>query len=445
MFSRRDLLRATGLGLWGISSSGWLPAFADEVARHPARRRQCVLLWMPGGPSQIDTFDMKPRHANGGAYKEIATSVPGLGLSEHLPKLAGQAEHLAIVRSLSTKEGDHGRGTYLMRTGHQQGGPIKYPAIGASLAKELGSEEAEVPNYVSIAPYSFFSPASFSSGFLGPRYAPLTVGVREEEAGGQSPAAQSRGYAQLGVDDLSPHAGVTPKQATSRLDIWKSLEDGFVSRHRTASAIAHQTVYQRAVRMMKSEAAQAFDLSNEDDKTRERYGRGRFGQSCLMARRLIERGVPFVEVSLGGLGNGGIGWDTHQDNFRLVQQLSAELDAGWGTLLAELAERGLLDTTTILWMGEFGRTPRINNTAGRDHFPAAWSCVFAGGGIHGGQAYGRTSADGMTVEDGKVDVGDVLATLCAALGINPAAENISEEGRPIKIAEGKAIEAILRG
>ena len=439
MLTRRDLLRATGLGLWGVSASGWLPALADEVAKHPARRRQCILLWMPGGPSQTDTFDMKPRHANGGPYKEIATSVPGLGISEHLPKLAGQAEHLAIVRSLSTKEGDHARGTYLMRTGHQQGGPIKYPSIGASLAKELGSEEAEVPNYVSIAPYSFFSPAAFSSGFLGPRYAPLTVGAREEAAG----AGQAGRYAQLGVDDLSPPAGVSKAQAASRLGIWQSLQDDFVSRHRTASAIAHQTVYQRAVRMMKSEAAKAFDLDDEPEKTRERYGRGRFGQSCLMARRLIERGVPFVEVSLGGLGNGGVGWDTHQDNFRLVQGLSDELDGGWGTLLAELAERGLLDTTTILWMGEFGRTPHINNNAGRDHFPAAWSCVFAGGGVHGGQAYGRTSHDGMTVEDGKADVGDVLATLCAALGLDPAAENISEEGRPINIAEGKPIDGIL--
>lgn len=439
MFSRRDLLRASGLGLWGLSASGWLPSFAEEVARHPSRRRQCVLLWMPGGPSQIDTFDLKPRHANGGAFREIATSVPGLGMSEHLPKLAAQAEHLAIVRSLSTKEGDHGRGTHLMRTGHPQGGPIKYPAIGASLAKELGSEEAEMPDYVSIAPYSFFSPAAFSSGFLGPRYAPLTVGSR-----GADQAASAARYAQLGVDDLSPATGVSPKQTASRLAIWQSLEDDFVSRHRTASAIAHQTVYQRAVRMMKSEAAKAFDLSDEPEKVRERYGRGRFGQGCLMARRLIERGVPFIEVSLGGLANGGIGWDTHQNNFRLVQQLSEELDAGWGTLLTELSERCLLDTTTILWMGEFGRTPRINNNAGRDHFPAAWTCVFGGGGIHGGQAHGRTSADGMTVEDGKADVGDVLATLCAALGIDPASENVSEEGRPIKIAEGKPIEGILR-
>lgn len=433
-FSRRDLLRATGLGLWGVSASGWLPLLADEIARHPSRRRQCILLWMPGGPSQIDTFDLKPRHANGGPFKEIATSVPGLGISEHLPKLASLAEHLAIVRSLSTKEGDHGRGTYLMRTGHQQGGPIKYPAIGASLAKAVGSEEAEVPNYVSIAPTVQFNADAFGPGFLGARYAPLTVGARGPAEG----QAASR-YAELGVDDLLPPGRISQAQAAGRLELFRTLQSNFVSRHRTASALAHQTVYQRAERMMASDAAKAFDLSQEPDAVREAYGRGRFGQSCLMARRLIESGVPFVEVTLGD----GIAWDTHQNNFPMVTNLSGELDAGWGTLIRELAERGLLETTTMLWMGEFGRTPGINRTAGRDHFPAAWSCVFAGGGIHGGQAHGRTSNDGLQVADGKVNESDVLATLCAAMGVDPGRENISEEGRPIRLADGTPIEGIL--
>lgn len=162
-----------------------------------------------------------------------------------------------------------------------------------------------------------------------------------------------------------------------------------------------------------------------------------------MARRLIERGVPFVEVSLVGASGGGLGWDTHQNNFRLVRELSAELDAGWTTLMSELGDRGLLETTTILWMGEFGRTPNINANAGRDHFPNAWTCVFAGGGVHGGQAYGRTSDDGTVVEEGKVDVGDVLATLSAALGVDPETQNISEMGRPIKLAEGEPIREIL--
>jgi hypothetical protein len=441
-FTRRDCLRATGLGLWGVSASGWLPVLADAAARAPSRRRQCVLLWMPGGPSQTDTFDLKPRHPNGGEFREIATSVPGLGISEHLPKLAGIAEHLAIVRSLSTKEGDHGRGTFVMRTGHQPGAErIKYPSIGSSLSKALGDEEAEVPNYVSIGPYAAFNPAAFGPGFLGPRYAPLTVGASDGVPGG--PDAASTSYAELGVDDLHPPGAVTAARNESRLALWNTLQTGFVSRHRSASPLAHATVYQRAVRMMHSEAAKAFDLSGEPDEVREAYGRGRFGQGCLMARRLIERGVPFVEVALGGASGGGLGWDTHQNNFRLVRDLSAELDAGWATLMSELADRGLLESTTFLWLGEFGRTPNINANAGRDHFPNAWSCVFGGGGIHGGQAYGRTSDDGTTVEEGKVDVGDVLATLCAALGVDPETQNISEMGRPFKLAEGQPIGEIL--
>ncbi len=248
----------------------------------------------------------------------------------------------------------------------------------------------------------------------------------------------------MGVDDLHPPAGLAPSRSEGRLALWRSLQTDFVASHRSASPLAHETVYQRAVRMMHSEAAKAFDLSAEPDQVRDAYGRGRFGQGCLMARRLIERGVPFVEVALGGINDGGLGWDTHQNNFRLVRNLSGELDAGWATLMSELADRGLLETTTILWMGEFGRTPKINANAGRDHYPNAWACVLAGGGIHGGQAHGRTSDDGMTVEDGKVDVGDVLATLAAALGIDPATQNISEMGRPIKLAEGQPIREILK-
>ena len=176
---------------------------------------------------------------------------------------------------------------------------------------------------------------------------------------------------------------------------------------------------------------------------RDAYGRGRFGQGCLMARRLIEEGVSFVEVTLGSVGDGIFGWDTHQNNFTAVKALSAELDAGWGTLMKELSERGLLDSTTILWIGEFGRTPKINPQGGRDHFPAAWSCVFAGGGIKGGQAYGKTSDSGEEVTEGKVDVPDILATLCSAVGVDPTTQNVSEQGRPIKLAEGAAIKEIL--
>jgi hypothetical protein len=439
--NRRDLLRASGLGLLGTAASGWLPALADEFAADPRRRRHCVLLWMVGGPSQTDTFDMKPGHRNGGEFKEIQTSASGLRISEHLPQIAKMGEHLAVIRSLSTKEGDHERGTFVMRTGYQPTGPVRYPAIGASLSKQLGSDTAEVPNYVSISPYTALSRAAYSPGFLGPRYAPLTVGATDPVQPGD--AQPSEGYAQLRVDDLRMPGGVELAQADARLGLWQTLQGNFLARHRTASPLAHDTVYQRAVRMMRSDAARAFDLDDEPDSIREAYGRGRFGQGCLMARRLIERGVPFVEVSLGTLGGNSLGWDTHQNNFQTVKRLSAELDAGWGTLMRELKDRDLLESTTILWMGEFGRTPAINATAGRDHFPAAWSCVLAGGGIRGGQAYGRTSDDGTRVEEGKVDVGNVLATLCKALGVDPGHQNISELGRPIAITEGQPIDEVL--
>ena len=437
--NRRDLLRATGLGLLGSAASGWLPALADEVAADPKRRRHCVLLWMVGGPSQMDTFDLKPGHRNGGEFKEIQTSAPGLRISEHLPQLAQLGGHLAVIRGLSTKEGDHERGTFVMRTGYSPTGPVRYPAIGASLSKELGSEAAEVPNYVSISPYTAFSRAAYSPGFLGPRYAPLTVGANDGPQG----AAQGGDYAELRVDDLKLPGGVELAQADARLALWQTLQGNFLARHRSAMPVAHDTVYQRAVKMMRSEAAHAFDLAEEPAKVREAYGKGRFGQGCLMARRLIERGVPFVEVSLGTLGGNTLGWDTHVNNFQAVKNLSGELDAGWATLMRELKERDLLDSTTILWMGEFGRTPAINAQAGRDHFPAAWTCVLAGGGIRGGQAYGRTSEDGTEVEEGKADVGQVLATLCKALGVDPGHQNISEMGRPIAITAGQPIGELL--
>lgn len=440
---RRELLKACGLGALGYSASGWLPLLAAQGARQQ-QQRHCVLLWMTGGPSQTDTFDMKPDHTNGGEFEEIATAAPGLRFSEHLPKLAKVSDKLAVVRSLSTKEGDHGRGTYLMRTGHPPRGPVRYPTVGSSLSKQLAETNTSAGrslSYVSISPYRAFNQAAYSPGFLGPKYAPLTVGATDNFA----PAApDADGYANLRVDDLSPLGDITQEQLASRRRFWRTLQDRFLASHQGPSAVAHNTVYERALQLMDSDIARAFDLESESDVVRDAYGRGRFGQGCLMARRLIERGVPFVEVSLGG--DGGVpGWDTHQDNFTSVKTLSEQLDAGWGTLMTELEDRGLLESTTILWMGEFGRTPRINDNTGRDHFPQAWSCVFGGGGIRGGQAYGKTSADGTEVVDGKVDVGDILATLCEAVGISPDYENISEQGRPIKIAEGMPIREILEG
>jgi uncharacterized protein (DUF1501 family) len=441
--SRRDLFRAAGLSLVGASASGWWPAFAQAVANDPARRRHCVLLWMTGGPSQIDTFDMKPGHANGGPIKEIETNVPGVRFSEHLPKLAAQAHNLAIVRSLSTKEGDHGRGTFLVRTGQAPGGPFAFPPIGSSLAKALANADDDMPAYVSISPYRAFNQAAFASGFLGPRHAPLTVGAADIFQA--QPQANTTGYAELRVDDLRPPEGISQEQVQGRIELWNTLQQGFLKDHASAAPLAQDTVYRRAQRLMNSAAARAFELEEEPASVRDAYGRSRFGQGCLMARRLIERGVSCVEVSLGTFAGGSLGWDTHANNFAAVKSLSEELDAGWASLMRELQERGLLEDTTIIWLGEFGRTPKINGAGGRDHFPGAWTCVFAGGGIQGGQAYVSTTDDGMEVAEHPVEIGDVLATLCKAVGVEPGTQNTSEMGRPIRIAEGKPIDAILAG
>jgi hypothetical protein len=227
-----------------------------------------------------------------------------------------------------------------------------------------------------------------------------------------------------------------------RLALWQALQSDFLATHQAGAPVMHKTVYENAVSLMNSSDSKAFNLEDEPKEVRESYGNSVFGQGCLLARRLIERGVPFIEVSLG-TNSGGVGWDTHSDNFNQVKQLSGQLDAGWATLMKELDERGLLDSTTILWMGEFGRTPQINASAGRDHFPAAWSCVLAGGGIAGGQAYGKTNEGGTEVVDGKVGAEDVLATLCEALGVPAGTMQMSDLGRPIPITDGTAIRALL--
>ncbi len=428
--SRRRFLQGLTASLAGLGMSPWLPSLA-EAARGQAKRRHCILLWMTGGPSQTDTFDMKPGHANGGQFRETATTVPGLRFSEHLPRLAQQAEHLAVLRGLSTAEGDHGRGTYLMRTGRRPEGVVRFPTLGSFLSKSLAADDDDLPSYVSVNPYVEFEPTAFEPGFLGPRHAPLNVRPRD--------FPDAEGFAQMGVDHLRPPGGWSLPSVGRRVRRLQELQADLVGPAAAGPAHAHHTTLERAIRLMSGEAGRIFDLSDEPAELRARYGPGNFGQGCLLARRLIERGVSFVEVSLGDAGR----WDTHGDNFNVVQQLSEELDAGWATLLEDLQARGLLESTTIIWMGEFGRTPQINSSAGRDHFPNAWSAVLAGGGIRGGQAYGRTSADGMSVEEGQIGVGDLLATLCVALGLDPKTQNVSDIQRPFKLAEGQPIAQVL--
>ncbi len=428
MINRRHWIQSAVAGLAG--TSGWLPALAAATAGQSDQARHCIILWMSGGPSQIDTFDMKPDHANGGSIKEAATNVPGIRFSEHLPKLAEQADSLAILRGVSTKEGDHQRGTVLMRTGHVPGGPVSYPSIGCSLSKSLGSTDVALPSYVTIAPGPFAQTA-IRPGFLGPKYAATSVAPLGP------PSDQD--FAELKVEFLDRAAGIPDHRSRARIELWRKMQDDFLRGRGAPNVITHDTTYQSAIRMTNSDAKRAFDLTAETETVRETYGRGSFGQGCLMARRLIEHGVSIVEVTLGN----GLGWDTHADNFATVERLSQELDAGWATLMNELRDRGLLERTTILWAGEFGRTPLINANGGRDHFPQAFTCVLSGGGISGGQIYGATSKDGTEVTEGKINQQDLLATLCRAIQVDPGTENIAEGGRPVAIAEGNVVQEVL--
>jgi hypothetical protein len=343
---------------------------------------------------------------------------------------------MAIIRSMTTKEGDHARAAYYLRTGYMPGGEIRFPPIGALLAKELGPEDFVLPSFVSIAPNRAVNPAAHGPGFLGPQYAPLVVGA-PAFVPGQRPGAFDYERA-LRVQDLEPSHSVLPSHVDSRIELLDEMERGFIGEHPDAAAASHRTAYGRAAQLMRTAAAKAFNLEEEKDSLRDAYGRNLFGQGCLLARRLVEQGVPFVEVTMGGLNGGGLGWDTHTQNFETVRNLSAVLDPAWATLMDDLKEHGLLDTTLVVWMGEFGRTPRINPQQGRDHFPNAWSTVLAGGGIKGGQAVGSTGAGGQAVTDRPVTVPDFLATVCQALGVDPTKQNISNVGRPIRIAEKSA-------
>jgi hypothetical protein len=438
--SRREWLRLSTAGVLGASLSGWMERLAVATAASPERKRACILLWMNGGPTQTDTFDLKPGHANGGPFKEIKTPVAGLRISEHLPKLAQQGKHLALVRSMTSREGDHNRATYYLRTGYRPEGAIQYPPIGALLSRELGGSDAALPGFVSIAPVLGSNPAVFTPGFLGPEYAPLIVGTGADAAGPTPDLDKA-----FRVQDIKPPKEITTPRVDARVELLQGFQRDFVAGRPGVPALSHQAAYERAVRLMRTAAAKAFDLDEEKAKVRDAYGRNLFGQGCLLARRLVERGVPFVEVTLNNAPGAPNAWDTHGQNFDQVKSLCGVLDPAWATLLEDLEQRGLLKTTLVVWMGEFGRTPRINGQQGRDHFPDAWSTVLCGGGIKGGTVHGQTSPDGMTIRDNPVRVPDFLATVAKALGIDPTRQNISNIGRPIRIADTTArpIEAVL--
>jgi uncharacterized protein (DUF1501 family) len=416
-FSRRDFAQISFASAFGAVACPWLPTLA--MVAHQKRTKACIVLWMAGGPSQTDTWDLKPGHKNGGPFKEIATPIPGLRISEHLPKLAEAARDLGIIRSMSSKEGEHARATQLLHTGQLPNDAVAYPALGSLFAKELGDPDHDLPSYVTVSPPGGLG--NLGAGFLGPRYAPMAVsGISDD------PNAR----ANLTIDYLKPDGRVAATDQEVRRKLLTEMQSDFEKRYGGTAAAAHAATYRKAQRMIDTQARGAFRLEEESAKLRDSYGRNRFGQGCLLARRLVERGVSFVEVSLDG-------WDTHLNNFEMVKTLSGTLDPAFATLLADLKERGMLASTLVVWMGEFGRTPLINRQAGRDHFPLAWSTVLAGAGIKGGQAIGSSGKDGATVQR-PVGVADFLATVFAAVGVDPAKENFID-GRPIRLVKGGTV------
>jgi hypothetical protein len=405
MFSRRDFLRLSAAGVTAGSLSGWLPVLAAHAAKTGTKPKSCIVLWMDGGPSHKDTFDMKPGTAEAGEFKPIDTSVPGIQISEHFPKLAKLMHHGALIRSMSTGEGAHGRARYYLHTGYKEGvGGIVHPALGSLVASEIGNHDLPVPNFVCVGR------GNFGAGFLGAKHQPLVV---------TDPTR--------GVENLRPL--VDQNQFDSRVGLLEELESAFFKDYQAGQAVDHKTTYQRAVTLMQSKEAQAFDISREKDA--DRYGKTRFGEGCLLARRLVETGVSFVEVTLGG-------WDTHQDNWTRVKSLSDQVDPAISALVTDLKERGLLDSTLVIWMGEFGRTPKINSRGakpGRDHYPRAWTTLMMGGGIKAGQVIGATDKEGASVVGTPTSALDFLATVCKVLGIEYTKQNHTPNGRPIRIVD----------
>lgn len=412
---RRDFLRGISSAAMAAGICGWtdlLVLRADDLKK---RGKACILLWMEGGPSQFETFSPKPDHENGGETKAIATNVPGIQIAENLPKLARQVHELALIRSVTSKEGNHPRAQQLLHTGYLPNPTVKYPTLGALVTQALAQEDTELPAFCRIA--GRFRTAG-GGGILGVGYDPFEIKNPEKSPAYTRPAK--------GADRFN-----------RRLDLLDKLEADYGAADGATVVADHQQLYDKSARMILSPRMKTFDIEQEPKSVLDAYGRTKFGAGCLLARRLIEAGVTFVEVGLNG-------WDTHQNNFVESRRQCGTIDQPVSQLLLELRERGLLDSTLVIWMGEFGRTPRINPRAGRDHFPRAFNVALAGGGIRGGQVIGATDDAGTEVTDSPVTVPDLFQTFCKALGMDAELENMTSLGRPIKVVDGgKAVESLF--
>jgi hypothetical protein len=400
-------LAATALGVPALRFFSSLSACADQVRKS---HRSCIVLWMSGGPSHLDIWDLKPdSEKNGGPFRPISTSAPGVQIGEHMPKMAKQMHNMNIIRSLDSKEGNHDRGTYLMHSGYAPNPTVVHPGWGSVAAYELGEQakNLDLPHCVAI------NEPGMSAGFLGMSYSPFVI---------QNPNAP--------IANLRPPTDVNDQRFERRLEMLSQVENDFIAHRGGQMAADHKAVYGKTIRMMNSRHKDIFNLKSEPPHVREAYGAGSFGSGCLLARRLVEQGVTYVEVSLGG-------WDTHTNNFdTLSKRLLPELDQGMSALVADLAHRGLLQSTLVVWMGEFGRTPRINQNAGRDHWPRSWSVVIGGGGVKGGQIVGATDKDGVEITDRPVGVMDLIATMTKSMGISIETQYTTPRGRPMKVVDG---------
>ena len=378
------------------------------------RHKSAILLWMGGGPSTIDLWDLKPGAATGGVFKPISTSADGIQICEHLPLMAQQMHHMNIVRSMSTREADHMRGRYYMHTGYVPNPNIEHPSYGSVISHELMSSipQLDIPPFVSIGG------TSIGAGFLGTSYSPFVV--------------NSNGT----VRDLD--MGIDQSRLDQRLRMLKTIEDKFVNEKRGDYASDHSKLLTKTVKLMTSSQMEVFKVSKEPKEVQERYGNTGFGRGCLMARRLVEMGVPFIEVDLGG-------WDNHTDIFKSLQdQKLPELDKAMSALISDLNDRGLLQDTAIIWMGEFGRTPNINGNGGRDHWAKSWSVVVGGAGFKGGIIVGETSSDGKEVITEPYSSQDLMASVLKSLGISLETSFTAKNGRPMRIANsGKLIKELF--
>jgi hypothetical protein len=380
-----------------------IKANAAELTK---RRKSCIMLWMGGGPSTMDIWDLKPGSATGGPFRPISTA-GDLQICEHMPQTAKIMDNLSVVRSMSTREADHGRGRYYMHTGYVPNPNIEHPSYGAVVSHETIDQRPglEVPPFVSVGG------GSVGPGFLGMGWAPFSVNSN----------GQVRNLRMNGMDK---------ETLNKRLQMLSLVESGFIKQNRGPSAEDHAKILKKTVDLMTSEQMKAFKVAEEPAAMTELYGNNNFGKGCMLARRLVEHGVPFVEVDLGG-------WDNHTNIFNtLADNKLPILDQAISGLTTDLKQRGLLEDTTIMWMGEFSRTPRINGNTGRDHWARSWSVMVGGGGIKGGQAIGETSADGTRVETEPYSSEDIMATVCRAMGISLETTFTSKNGRPMKIANG---------